>query len=59
MSENPEAALQLWLMVLATEVIGVADACSPVHVLDVVMVVGIPALLGDEFIGVVEHVDQS
>lgn len=59
MSENPEAALQLWLMVLATEVIGVADACSPVHVLDVVMVVGIPALRGDVFIGVAEHVDQS
>lgn len=59
MSENPEAALQLWLMVLATEVIGVADACCPVHVLDVVMVVGIPALLGDVFIGVAEHVDQS
>lgn len=59
MSENPEAALQLWLMVLATEVIGVADARSPVHVLDVVMVVGIPALLGDVFIGVAEHVDQS
>lgn len=59
MSENPEAALQLWLMVLATEVIGVADACSPVHVLDVVMVVGIPVLRGDVFIGVAEHVDQS
>lgn len=59
MSENLEAALQLWLMVLATEVIGVADACSLVHVLDVVMVVGIPALRGDVFIGVAEHVDQS
>lgn len=59
MSENPEAALQLWLMVLATEVIGVADACSLVHVLDVVMVVGIPGLRGDVFIGVAEHVDQS
>lgn len=59
MSENPEAALQLWRMVLATEVIGVADACSLVHVLDVVMVVGIPALRGDVVIGVAEHVDQS
>lgn len=59
MSENPEAALQLWLMVLATEVIGVADACSLVHVLDVAMVVGISALRGDVFIGVAEHVDQS
>jgi hypothetical protein len=46
-------------MALATEVIGVADACSLVHVLDVVMVVGIPALRGDVFIGVAEHVDQS
>ena len=59
MSGNPEAALQSWLMVLATEVIGVADACSRVHVLDVVMVVGIPGLRGDVFIGVAEHVDQS
>lgn len=59
MSANPEVALQLWLMVLATEVIGVADACSPVHVLDVVMVVGILGVRGDVFIGVAEHVDQS